>query len=148
MQRKGRIALAALVAPAAPTVIILLLVSGGHLLWLSERMSFSLITVFSYMWSYTVGIIAYLLMRRLHWVGLLSYLAVTILGGVISFPLYGLLIYVTALVRGRANYGLQESLHHIFNGSTFIGGFVVGLFATTIAISFWIIVRPDRREVG
>jgi hypothetical protein len=141
-----------LVAPLAPILLMLLPQLAGNprlnLRTWQGGATLLIIAGASYVWSYTVGLSAYLIVRRYRYVSLSSYVAAALVGGVISFPLCGALVYCIALLSGRPVRGLTEALTLNFNEASLIAGIAVGFFlAAPIAILFWLIERPDQRPV-
>jgi hypothetical protein len=140
----------ALAAPLAPTLLMLLpQLAGNPRLNLGTRQGGATILIIagaSYLWSYAFGLPIYLLVRRYRYVTLFSYVAAALVGGVISFPLCGGLVYFIAYLAGRPVVNFTAALTLNVNEHSLVAGVAVGFFlAAPIAILFWLIERPDQR---
>jgi hypothetical protein len=149
MYQRYRTVLAILVAPAAPTLMILVPQLLHHatldLADQSAKLVVLAVLAASYAVSYTLGIPVYLFARRRHWRTAQQYMGAAFLMGLAAVPVIDTLLLIRiAILRSEAFLPAASELWSRHALGLTLGPIAIGCLAAPIGLLFWLIARSDR----
>jgi hypothetical protein len=146
MTQARRTLLAALIAPLATTLLMLLpqLTGSGQLDLGTQNAKVVALLILgaSYALSYTFGVPIYLFARRRYWRTWRAYIGGAFLMGLAAYPTVVLVLLTYAGLFYPEK--LLEEVRLFSNIHVWFAPLWIGLLSTPIGLLFWVIVRPDR----